>query len=684
MKRHALYYAEQGFSVIPVDGITKKPAIEWKQYQETRADVAQIEAWWNAMPEADIGIVTGAVSGIVVVDAEKGADFDLFHFPQTPCVETGGGGRHWYFAYAPMGNAVRFAPLYDFRGDGGYVIAPPSKHRSGNRYAWLVPAGDVPFATLPTAVIPEAGLKKPVADFLNAPVGSGSRNSAATSVCGALMHRFPPQDWQEKVWPLLLSWNATQARPSLPQDELSVVFLSIGKTEMARRAREERGLTVFLEDTYVPEVEDKGDSIVVSEKAGDGVAVFTFTDIEQEKSREVDALLSVQYVVPGQEPRPFVERINILSHSAKEGLARALSKSFGKDIAWDLLVNHACAKVHDVVANRDSSQSFEEIEPQIGQKYLLSPYILDEAPNVLFGMGSSGKTFLALRMAVSVAAGVPFLDTMPDRTGNVLYVDYEATGPILNSRLLRLLGDTRLRDCPELAVDGLLSRFRYFKPPAPLPDCLPALKKVVQEHKITLILIDSAVSACGGPPEDAAVAGRYFNALNKLGVASLTITHVSKADAGSEKMAFGSVYWHNFPRNTWNAQRVEEEDTPVINVGLFHRKANEDRRHPPRGVRLYFDPMNAFIDVSHGSTEDFAREESTGKRIRRVLSEGPKTMQALRSELPDVEVNTLRSNLKRLKKRGEVMYDEEGCTWSKMTYGRTPSEATGTESGYTS
>lgn len=120
-------------------------------------DRATIEHWWQRWPSANVAIRTGAVSGLVVldVDPDHGGDASLEallnrHGPLPPggVVRTGSGGRHVYLAH-PGGlvrndTGRRLGPGLDVRGDGGYVIAPPSRHASGGRYAVAGHGGVLP------------------------------------------------------------------------------------------------------------------------------------------------------------------------------------------------------------------------------------------------------------------------------------------------------------------------------------------------------------------------------------------------------------------------------------------------------------------------------------------------------------------------------------------------------------
>ncbi len=158
----ALQMARHGFQVLPchspgVGGCScrqpdcgspgKHPRTRQGLHDAT-ADPASIRQWWRQWPTANVGIRTGAVSGIVVIDIDPehggldtvrslAADAPI---PKGLRVRTGSGGWHLYFAHP--GGQVRnsagtaLGPGVDVRGDGGYVIAPPSRHISGGAYHW--------------------------------------------------------------------------------------------------------------------------------------------------------------------------------------------------------------------------------------------------------------------------------------------------------------------------------------------------------------------------------------------------------------------------------------------------------------------------------------------------------------------------------------------------------------------
>lgn len=157
----ALKYAENNIAVIPVNPKTKAPYTNHGSHDASRRR-DQILAWWEVHPDANVGIVTGSANaGLIVVDLDvdsnKGIDgvAELREWerkngklPETWRAITGRGGAHLYFM-APdedTRNSAQFLGCIDIRGEGGYVVAPPSVHPNGNRYYWEDDPDDVDLA----------------------------------------------------------------------------------------------------------------------------------------------------------------------------------------------------------------------------------------------------------------------------------------------------------------------------------------------------------------------------------------------------------------------------------------------------------------------------------------------------------------------------------------------------------
>jgi hypothetical protein len=149
----ALGYSKSGLSVVPIQPRDKTPLIPWEQYQRVCATDSEINSWWLKWPEANVGIVTGALSGVVVIDLDTPEAKEKlkelipgFDFSKVPRSRTGKGWQLFFHHPAvTIPNRAGIIPGLDVRGDGGYVVAPPSIHPSGKVYKWEVPInGELP------------------------------------------------------------------------------------------------------------------------------------------------------------------------------------------------------------------------------------------------------------------------------------------------------------------------------------------------------------------------------------------------------------------------------------------------------------------------------------------------------------------------------------------------------------
>lgn len=213
----ALIYAHRGWPVIPIhsvqDGhcscgraacssIGKHPRTA-HGLKDATVEEAQIQDWWRLWPDANVGIVTGNQSGLVVLDIDPrngGADSltDLQGrngaLPKTIQSLTGGGGHHFFFQHP--GGIVKSKPIVkgvDVKADGGYVVAPPSTHGSGERYRWnsLRNPDDVVLAALPVWLRAQLiqrveSLPKPSTGTFPGKIHQGQRNKTLARIAGAM------------------------------------------------------------------------------------------------------------------------------------------------------------------------------------------------------------------------------------------------------------------------------------------------------------------------------------------------------------------------------------------------------------------------------------------------------------------------------------------------------------------
>ena len=150
MKEYALYYADKGLAVFPLEPRGKRP-ITKNGCKAATTNKDQISEWWDVHPNSNIGIATGKVSGgLLVIDLDEDEEKDKHgyevlkewqqangEFPETWQSITGRGGYHLFFKdSAHNRNRANLYDGIDIRGDGGYIVAPPSVHPNGRRYEW--------------------------------------------------------------------------------------------------------------------------------------------------------------------------------------------------------------------------------------------------------------------------------------------------------------------------------------------------------------------------------------------------------------------------------------------------------------------------------------------------------------------------------------------------------------------
>jgi hypothetical protein len=131
--------------------------------KDASTDLVQLAAWWERWPEANIGVATGNGLYVIDLDGDDGTRAWSQLVEQhgwremipagVVAAQTGGGGFHLYFTISQQmpNTAGRLGNRIDTRGDGGYVLAPPSLHKSGRRYGWI----SRPAPLLPTRPLPD-------------------------------------------------------------------------------------------------------------------------------------------------------------------------------------------------------------------------------------------------------------------------------------------------------------------------------------------------------------------------------------------------------------------------------------------------------------------------------------------------------------------------------------------------
>lgn len=376
---------------------------------------------------------------------------------------------------------------------------------------------------------------------------------------------------------------------------------------------------------------------------------FTVERLRQDRNGLV-CDLTVHCTLPatrGEDGVIYTGRYNLSSVTARRTQAGYLGDMTDAEaVDWTALLEALSRRVlkeENAAPTYTLMHEIEIPEPDLAQEVLglRLPY---GHPMILFGDGGTVKSYTALYIAGILAL----------RGLSVAYYDWELTGGEHRKRLRALFGD----DNPP--------RIYYHRASRPLRDEAPALKQMVRDCGIEYAVFDSMGFACAGPAETHEAAKGYHEGLRSLGeIGSLHIAHTVKSlEAGSDRKPFGSAFWHNMARGTWNIKAGERDpDSAGLSLGLYNRKPLPDSSiaHP---LELRFEfgpgsrdgaPNSVQVKTQDPGTDGKLRGElKTPTRVLHELAGGPQMMVDLQENLPDVSYEALKKTLQRLRSDGKL------------------------------
>lgn len=257
----ALLYRSAGFSVIPLIEGGKIPPKGFSPipYRERIASEDEIKSWWNENPNYNVGIVTGKLSNLFVVDIDSDEGFvNIQEYISdsivTPTASTPRGGQHLFFKYPKESNLTIGAgaiPGTDFRGENGYVVASPSMNGNGKGYSWVISPFDknVEFADLPILYINklnnalykgELTENEKLLKNVNFNLTKGYRDQTLYHVAHCLIKGGASKEESYKILEIL----ADRCEPKFPPNEILTKINSV----LDRADRKERNIKREVED----------------------------------------------------------------------------------------------------------------------------------------------------------------------------------------------------------------------------------------------------------------------------------------------------------------------------------------------------------------------------------------------------------------------------------------------------
>jgi hypothetical protein len=243
----------QRYAIFPCQPRGKTPVTDNGFESAVMNDPDRINGWWAQVPTLNIGIATGAPSNLFVldIDSDEGEaalrQLEEQHGALPSTIEAiTGRGRHIYFAlngHGPIkGSVKKIAPGLDVRGDGNYVIAPPSLHENGRTYCWSVDSADslseAPawLLTLIKDANPPEAKGKPLEHWdsvLTNTIPAGERNNTLASICGKLL--FCGLTDIVLLYDIMLCVNAARCSPPLSNADIEKIVSSVVRGHLTRK-----------------------------------------------------------------------------------------------------------------------------------------------------------------------------------------------------------------------------------------------------------------------------------------------------------------------------------------------------------------------------------------------------------------------------------------------------------------
>jgi len=560
----ALAYNNLGYSVIPVKANDKRPALEsWKEYQTRKPTMEELKKWFSGNT-INIGIITGVLSGLTVIDLDGSLGYEsakslLPKLPTTRVHKTPH-GHHLLYRYSPeLHTGAAFAPGIDVRNDGGYVVAPPSII-DGISYSILADLPIVEIPDVPRNLVArekkrvEDGEEKPtwVSDLLDRGSPEHQRNNDGTRLVGYFHAHGIPDDI---IFTSVRPW-AEKCAPPFEETELKTIIRSVGRYQVVARS-------VGIDAP--PKFEKRGQAHRYTWENG---VTIQFDRLHEDKDgvyAEINVSCTIPGV-PGQLHGPV--RFNLTATQSRTTLVNYLNKRIEIPEWAQFLEQASQLAVAQYRAGEPVQNLADHLARREGQ-WCLWPFIAENQVNILYGDGATAKSTIALALMVSIQTGEPIVGEEPKLLHKGLYLDWEDDVETHGERYGWLNIQTE--------AQAILYRKMY----GTLADQIDEVRRLVDEHNIGFLVVDSAALACGSEPEKAEPPIRLFNAIRSIGVTTLLIAHINK-----EGGLYGNVAWRNYGRNVWKTEKQQTPGEDTMEIGLFHKKSNRGRLEKPQGFRI--------------------------------------------------------------------------------------------------
>jgi len=371
-----------------------------------------------------------------------------------------------------------------------------------------------------------------------------------------------------------------------------------------------------------------------------------------EKNDSLSGLLNIKLKAGSHVFKLYSGRWNCMSTRTRKDLANYLSRVTPKtfEIDWHEIIEWLA---QGILEKHFSSSEVLRIVPteHTEVEFLLYPILPKKHPTLIFAPGGTGKSFVAMYLAMLVQNGMSLLESTEAEQGEVLYLDWEVDYQEAQRRfgMLRLSFENQDLEFP-----------LYKRCELTLKDEIDDILQAVAENGVKLVIIDSVAPAVGGDINDSHKVLNFFQAVRQItttGASVMLLTHVSKKDKDEDSRSpIGSVFFENLSRLTWEL-RSEMFDDGIFDFALIPRKSNFGKLDPV-GLRAVFKFHGVhFSKISADQVIQYEKEFVVYDLLKRLKSA---TVKEIANQL-GMRKEKVYTILTKLEKRGKIY--SEGEQW---------------------
>ena len=332
-------------------------------------------------------------------------------------------------------------------------------------------------------------------------------------------------------------------------------------------------------------------------------------------------------------------RLNLISIQSKTKFVNEMKRKI-PPIEWADVVENITEQTLARYREGNEVMKIGSIQDEGMPSYQAFPIVRSDGVNILFGQGAQGKSYISTFICMLVQSGMDHAGIVTEQ-GNVLYLDWEDSWQSVNRRVMALKkgNNDTLHDIDHVDMSGTT-----------IDTEMSSIIRMVEDRDISLVVIDSFGMAVGGNQNEGDYVKGVMSSLNELKASVLVIDHVSKENGDTP---IGSNYKQTSARNVWKIDKSQNLGANIVEVGLYHTKANNSKLFAPVGIRMEF--INDMYDqtdrvlistIDVGDSDALADQLPVAKKIEKALTEAPMTVEQLITYTGS-SINTVRTTLSR-------------------------------------